>query len=624
MSKPLRKDDIQVLSDIEHVLKRPGMYCGNVNQETYPTYVYDNNKIIQKDIPQIPALLKLFDEIVSNSVDEAIRTSFKFATKIKINYEEKLGEISIEDNGRGLPIEYRDELKKWIPEIIYTHLKAGSNFDDDNKEMLVGQYGVGGSLVPIFSKKFSVDTANMQKQYKQTFEYHLSKKGKPVITDSKVNYTLITYLPNYDYFNTSEEVMQNISTLYEKRVKDLAFAYPEITFWYNKQKVSVPKLKQFVEQIHEVYEANEVDNGRIALFYSDTEFQQMSFVNGAYTSRGGTHVDYAVNKIIEYVRVYLKKKHKLEVKPIDIKSKIFLLLSIRMNNPQFDSQTKERLMSSNNFKDLIDSMLTDKFLNQILKNDEIILPIVEAYKLKQQAKENVDLKKINQQKKKARVDKYYPATKDKKYLVLTEGDSACNGLMSVLGRTEFSYFPLRGKPLNVLEAKMDKIKANDEIKNIVNILNLRLDKDQQNDLNYENILFASDQDLDGMAIRALLIVLFYKFAPSLLKQNKIKFLRTPIVAGFDIKGNIKEYYFTLPEYNQGKKQGIKYTYYKGLATWDASDLNKLIKQHGIHHFIQDFEYDDESEQMILNWMYSANVDFRKEQMRDVQFNINSI
>jgi DNA topoisomerase-2 len=622
--KSLRQNDIKMLDDVEHCLKRPGMYIGSINIENAPTYIYDGGKIVLKDIPQIPALLKLFDEIVSNSLDEAIRTKFKYATKIKVEFDNNTGSVSVEDNGRGLPIEFNEQIKKWTPEIIYTHLKSGSNFDDTNKEMLVGQNGVGGSLVPIFSRKFSIDTANGQKRYKQTFENHLAIKRKFEVTDSKDNYTLVTYFPNYDYFNVSDEVKENIGTLYQKRIYDLAFAYPEVTFWFNGVKVSVPKLKAFVEQIHSVYEANEIENGRVAIFYSDTEFQQMSFVNGAYTSNGGTHVDYATNKIVDYIRVFLKKKHKLEVKPIDIKSKLFLLLSIRINNPQFDSQVKTRLMSVNNFKSLIDELLNDKFLNTILKNDEIILPIVETYKLKMQAKENVELKKLNQQNKKMRVEKYYPATKEKKYLVLTEGDSACNGLMSILGRDRYSYFPLRGKPLNVLEAKFDKIKTNEEIKNITQILNLRLDKDIQDDLNYENVLFASDQDLDGMAVRGLLLTFFYKFAPSLLRANRIKFLRTPIVAGFDSKGNIKDFFFSLDEYKMNRKSGIKYSYYKGLAGWEASDLNKLIKQHGIDHFIQDFEYTDEDGQTILNWMASQNVDFRKNEMRDIQFNINSI
>jgi len=620
----LRKNDIKSLTDVEHVLLRPQMYAGSNNEEVYPTYIYEAGKIVLKDIPQIPALLKLFDEIISNSLDEAIRTQFNYSTKIKVNYDKLSGELTIRDTGRGLPIEFDKALKKWTPEIIFTHLRAGSNFDDSNKEMLVGQFGVGGSLVPIFSKKFTVETANGQQFYKQTYENHLAIKRKPTIEPSKLNYTAVQYLPNYDYFKVSDLVKEHLGTLYEKRVRDLAFAYPEVTFSFNGEKIAVPKLKQFVESIHPIYECNEVENGRVAIFYSDTDFQQLSIVNGANTMRGGTHVDYATNKIIEHVRAFLKKKHKLEVKPIDIKSKIFLLLSIRMQNPAFDSQTKERLISVNNFKTLIDDLLSEKFLNTILKNDEIILPIVESYKLKLQVKENVELKKLGQQKKKVRVDKYYPATRYRKYLVLTEGDSACNGLMSVLGREEFSYFPLKGKPLNVLEATTEKIKSNDEIKNIVTILGLRLDKDIQNDLSYDFVLIASDQDLDGIDIRGLLLGFFHKFGTSLLQAGRIKFIRTPIVAGFDRAGKIKDFFFTLPEYNEKKNPSLKYNYYKGLASWEASDLNQLIKLKGIEHFIQTYEYDEHTAKMITNWLSKATVDYRKEQLRGIEFNINTI
>ena len=351
----------------------------------------------------------------------------------------------------------------------------------------------------------------------------------------------------------------------------------------------------------------------------------MSFVNGANTYNAGTHVDYAMGKIIEHVRAFLKKKHKLEVKPVDIKTKVFLLLSIRMQNPQFESQSKTKLMSTNNFKALIDDLLSEKFLNSILKNDEIILPIVESYKLKLQVKDNLELKKLGQTKKKIRVDNYYPATRYKKYFVLTEGISACNGLMSILGRETFSYFPLKGKPLNVLEAKIDKIKSNDEIKNIVTILNMRLDKDIQDDLLYENILVASDNDLDGFSIRGLLLGFFYKFGKSLLKSKRIKFIRTPIVAGFDSKGKIKDFFFTLPEYNKNKNSNYKYSYYKGLAGWEPKDLNELITLKGLDYFIQTYEFNDnDSEETILNWLSSNSVEYRKEQLRDIEFNINTI
>lgn len=625
--KITRTNDIKILSEIEHVLKRPQMYVGSTTPEYFPVYVYEQDKIVLKNLLQVPALIKLFDEIISNSVDEAIRTNFKYATKIKVTYDN--GVISVEDNGRGLPIEL-DKENKWTPEVIFTQLRAGSNFNDNDetKGQVVGQFGVGGSLVPIFSKTFEVESANGMKHYKQLFENSMSIKHKPKIKDSNDNFTLITFEPNYDYFNISEEAKKQLPTLIEKRVKDLAFAYPEITFYWNKEKINTSSLKKFLHSIHEVYEYSELSDARLGIFYSDTDFQQISFVNGAETYEGGSHVDYVVNGIVEHLRGFLKKKHKVEVKPIDIKSKLFLILSLRMNAPQFSSQVKSKLITtpSNGFKQTLDSLLTKKFLDSICKNEEIILPIVEAYKLKQQVKDNIELKKLNQQKKKVRIEKYYPATKEQKYLLLTEGDAANGSLMAILGRDRYSYFALKGKPLNTLEADVSKIKSNEEIKNIISILNLRLDVDKQDDLTHEKIIFATDADLDGRNIQGLLLCLFERFAPSLLKNKQIGFLRTPMVIAKKKDKVIKSFYFfqEYQEFSKNTNENYEYDYKKGLGSWKKEELRDIISKEGIDKFIIEFEVEELYNEYIKNWMSSKTVDYRKEKVRSVQFDISGV
>jgi len=623
MTKPLRKNDIKQLSDVEHVLQRPGMYIGSISEEAYETYVYENDKITLKSIPQIPGLIKIVDEVISNSVDEAIRTNFKYATKIKVKYED--GIISVEDDGRGLPIEEVDG--KWTPEIIFTQLRAGSNFDDESKGQVVGQNGVGASLTNIFSKKFEIETANGHKYYKQIFENSMQIKHKPKIKDSSDNYTIITFEPNYDYFKISEESKHFLPILIEKRVKDLAFAYPEITFYFGKEKINTSSLKKFLHSIHEVYEYSESDSARLGLFYSDTDFQQISFVNGADCKRGGTHIDYVTNIIVDYIRTFLKKKHKLEVKPTDIKTKLFIILSLRMNNPAFDSQSKERMITtpSNGFKQTLDSLLTKKFLDLICKNEEIILPIVEAYKLKQQVKDNIELKKLNQQKKKVRIDKYYPAVKEQKYLVLAEGDSAISSIMAVIGREQCSFFPLKGKPLNTLEVDINKIKSNEEIKNIINILNLRLDKDDQSDMSHEKILIATDADMDGIGIRGLLLCLFERFAPSLLKNKKVSFLQTPMVVAKK-KDKIVKSFYSFNEYQEFSKQnsGYEYDYKKGLGSWKKEELKDIFDKEGINKFIIDFETEDQYSDYIRNWMSSKTIDYRKDKVSSRQFDISGV
>lgn len=629
IDQPLRKNDIKTLDQITHCLKRNSMYIGSINEEQIDQYVYIDNKLELKIVPTIPGMIKILDEIISNSLDEFLRTTGKYATKIRLDYNKDTGEVRIEDNGRGLPIEYDKDTKKWTPEEIFTSLRSGSNFNDDDPEKgnVIGCFGVGSSLTCIYSKKFTVETANGLKYYKQTFENHLAIKRKPIIEDSKENYTIVTYTPNYDYFNVSDEAKENLGLLYEKRIRDLAFCYPEISFYFMKQKIAVPNLKNFVKSIHEISECNEVTDGRIALFYSDTEFQQMSFCNGANTYNGGSHVDYASNKIVEHIKAFLKKRHKLpDVKNIDIKSRLFLILSIRMSNPQFEGQVKSELKSKNGFKALIDDLLSEKFLNSILKNDEIILPIVETYKLKLQVKDNIELKKLGQTKKKVRVEKYYPASMKQKYIFLVEGDSALGLVMPVIGRSFSSFFPLKGKPLNALEVSLSKITSNDELRNIIQILNLRTDKDIQDDLTHEKICLAVDADSDGKSICALLLCFFHRFAPSLLKNKKISYFQTPIIVAKK-KDKIVKYFITLKEYKDFENKTTEhyvYEYKKGLGSWKKEDLKFIIDKEGLDKFIIDFEADEEYIESMKNWMSDSTVNKRKENLINCIFDINGV
>ena len=620
----LRKDDIKELSDIEHVLHRPAIYVGSVTEEDIPTFVYQDGKIVQKDIRQIPALCKIIDEIIDNSVDEAIRTNFKFATKISVSF--KQGTIAVEDNGRGLPIEQKPD-GKWTPEIIYTKLRAGSNFEDAGRQTM-GMNGVGSSLTNIFSKKFAVSTSNGKLSYEQVFENSMQRIGKPVVKKNHRNFTVVEFTPNYDYFNASQETIDNLPILIEKRLKNLAFAFPEIRFVFNGTTIAAGNLNGFLKQIHEVFEFNETDDARIGVFYSDTDFQHLSFVNGLETKRGGTHIDNVTYRIVEHIREFIKRKYKFDVKPIDIKSKIFLMFSMRITNAQFDGQTKERLMNSiTEYKDVIDRILSDKFLKSLQKNEEIIAPIVEAYRIKMEAKDNLELKKMVKPTKKVRVDKYFPAVGRQRYLFLTEGDSANGSLMPVLGREEFSYFALRGVPLNCHETPISRIKDNEELKNLVTILNMDLTRDRQDELTHEAVVFATDQDADGKHIRALALAFFNRFSPSLIKMGRIKFLRTPITVGKK-KGKIVKYFFELDEYNafirSNPNHGLDFHYYKGLGTWEKEDLKFLIEKEGLDHFIQTFEWDETAAVRIEEWLGKRNADIRKDYIRGRKFTIDCV
>lgn len=579
MSEALRKNDIKVLTEIEHCLKRPNVWIGSTKEEPIDTYVYDENgKIHLQTVNQIPGLLKIFDEVISNSVDEAIRTNFEFGNRIDVYIEGD--SIRIRDNGRGLPIELDKGSGKWTPEIIVTQLRAGSNFDDTTISEVVGQNGVGVSLSNIYSEKFSVKTSNGAKSYVQSFKNNLSVIGKPKIGDSNGNYTEIAFSPSYEFFNISAKGKEHLIILFEKRVRDLAFAYPEIKFYFNKKRVMGENLKKFLSNIHEVFEFSETPKARLGVFYSDTEFQQISFVNGADTRRAGSHIDLVTHAITEYLREYIKKKFKFEVKPIDIRSKLFIVAAIRISRPKFDSQTKERLMTPTiEIKELVDELITDKFLKSLQKNEEIIGPIVEAYKLKQQVKDNLELKDKQKKMKKVKITKLVDATaknRDKCTLYIVEGDSAGATFLSV--RNEYcGALKLKGKIPNITGMKPSEIVSNTELSNIMASIGLEIGKKPEN-LRFGKIAMMTDADVDGNHITGLLMNFFHRFWPDLFNQGKIIKIMSPLYIAY--KGKTANRFYSFEEWNAWKKNqnlaDFKVKYFKGLGGLGDKEYELLL------------------------------------------------
>jgi len=203
-------------------------------------------------------------------------------------------------------------------------------------------------------------------------------------------------------------------------------------------------------------------------------------------------------------------------------------------------------------------------------------------------------------------------------------NSATASIMKVLGRNGFAYFSLRGKPLNVLKATTSKITGNKEITHITQILNLNL-TDSQTDMNFENVLIATDADLDGILIRGLILTIFNKFAPQLIKDGRIKILTTPMITAVK-KDVIKEYFLSFDEYLkfQKKNKNYDYNFYKGLGTWRGkSDLGKLFDDYGLDTFIDSFEEDEGYEKVLRSWMAGGDVksDERKAYLRNKEFDI---
>ncbi|KAM0675096.1 DNA topoisomerase 2 [Gurleya vavrai] len=586
------EDQYQKKTPIEHILLRPDTYIGSVEPETLTTYTFDDH-IIQKQITYVPGLYKIFDEIIVNAADNKIRDPSMRCIKVNIN--QKSNTISVYNDGKGIPVVLHKIEKVYIPELIFGQLLTSSNYDDKEKKVTGGRNGYGAKLCNIFSKEFVVETCDGKKKYKQVFKNNMSIKEEPEIekVDEEEQFTKITFKPDLKRFGMTN-LDDDVVGLLKKRVYDLSGIVKDIKVYLNNERL---KIETFVDYCNLYFKEekdllHEVINKRweIAFTHSEEQFQQVSFVNSIATTKGGSHVNHVLDQIVEPIIEYIKKKEKgLIVKPLQVKSNIFIFINCLIENPSFDSQTKENLtLNAKNFGSKC--LPIDSLLKNILKNNLFIERIVGFAKAKQSAQlKKTDGVKTSRLTGVPKLDDANMAgTKNSQRctLILTEGDSAkalaVSGL-SVVGRDLYGVFPLRGKLLNVREASHKQIMENNEICAIKKILGLQHGKEYFNteNLRYGHIMIMTDQDHDGSHIKGLLINFFDHFFPSLLKiHGFLQEFITPIVRV--TKGKIKKDnsntidFYTLPEFytwqeNTSDIHLYKVKYYKGLGTSTSAD-----------------------------------------------------
>lgn len=566
------------LTDVQHVLQRSGVYLGSIINTEREAFVVENDKIVLKTVKYNPAIIKMFDEIISNSADESIRSGNVKNIKVTINDDKS---ITVSDDG-GIPVELHPEYKIYVPELLFGELRSGSNFDDDNRTT-AGMNGMGSVLVNIFSKMFKVETCDGKKKFTQTYYNNLSEKDEPTIKSSKTNGTSITFLPDYERLKCELD-SDNISMI-ERRCYDIAANFPNVNVYFNGKKLSFKKFVDFCDMFVDTAKISQKsDDWEIVVTPSmnDDMFRHVSFVNGIDTFNGGTHVDYVANQITLSVREYVKKKYKIDVKPNTIKQCLFVFVKASINAPMFTSQTKEQLINdSKSFDNPI--VLTQKTINDILKSDVVqkVLDWAENEKRKQ---ELAELRKLNNQSKKSSLKhilKFDDAsTKDRKsaMLFLAEGDSAAATIKAARkSNPNIGVFALRGKVLNVRNAKKSKILENEEIKNLMAITGLQLGVNvKKEDLYFQKVVIASDFDGDGHHICGLLCNLFGSLWPDLMKQNILYRLKTPVIVAKTSKESLE--FFNLDDYREWEKKGIKHTpkYFKGLGSWKTSDFERFL------------------------------------------------
>jgi DNA gyrase/topoisomerase IV subunit B len=609
-----KKRRVKQLSEIEHILLRGARYIGSTKLTNQSMFIYDDTKIIKKEVKYIPGLIKLVSEVIDNSVDEAIETNYQFANKIDIIIDDFINEITVKDNGRGIPVEKNAD-GVYDPELAWTSLRSGSNFDDSDDNKTIGQNGEGSSLVNIYSKSFIGETCDGKNRFTVVCNDNLSSKDITVVK-GRVKGTKVSFIPDFDRFEV-DHIDQTHKNIIYTRLINLSISHPDITFTFNGKELKFRKFSDYIQLYGDKFEVLEFDNLMIGLLPNvEDDFSFVHYINGINVYNGGSPLNWAVNSIINPVREKISKKYKT-IKPGDIKNKLmFIVFFKNMINPRFDDQIKSLCNNSYaEFSGSLGDIDITKFITKVTKNSDLMDPIIEIFKIKEEYKKKQELKELQKEIQTNDIDDplYLSATKRKKYLVLTEGDGAKGLISRVLGRDDFGYYPSKGKPLNAYDKPTIKILKNAFFANIMKILGLDIGKYAIP--TYQNILIATDADADGMHIRGLLLAFFKKAFPKFLEDGRIKFLNTPAVI-LKQKKKIKEIFFNLNDFREYESKhnisNLEVKYYKGLGTWKDSDLNLLIDTYGIETFIGDFDYDEEASDYIHYWSSDAESFKRKE------------
>lgn len=577
MEKTIEKK-YRKLTDIEHVLARPGMYVGSVKPHEADLFILNSeNKFEKVKTTYNPAFLKIFDEIISNSIDEHKRNPK--LNQIHVSVDQKLRQITIMDNG-GIPVKMHKEYKEWIPEMIFSNLKTGSNFDDTEDRLVAGTNGVGATLTNIFSHIFRVRTCDGHKEYAQVFSKNMHDRTKPVVKDHKKNYTEILYEPDLSRFGLSEIDDIHLALL-KKRVIDAAACNPKLTVTFNGESFKFKNFKDYCEMyVNEVF-YEESARWKIAVGISDDSFQQVSFANAVETKDGGTHVEYIANQISAWMRERIKKKYKYDIKPSELRNHIFLFVNTDIVNSSFSSQTKEKLITE--VKDFGSTHeVSEKILKQIFAS-EITKQLLDWIEKKQLADERKQLRALNKYVDTTKIIKLIDAkskdNREKCTLAIFEGDSASSAFRDYRDVNYHGAFPLRGKFINVLELSNTDVIQNKEVKGLMASIGLKMGEEPTN-LRYGKILLYTDADPDGDSIAGQIMNFFGKYWPELFEQGRICRIMTPLVVAN--KGKERLWFYTAKEFDEWRDKqktlnSWNIEYKKGLAALENEEYEEIIR-----------------------------------------------
>ncbi|MCL2865208.1 MAG: DNA topoisomerase (ATP-hydrolyzing) subunit B [Lachnospiraceae bacterium] len=575
-------NDIQILEGLEAVRKRPGMYIGSTSARGLHHLVY---------------------EIVDNAVDEAL-AGFCDTIEVYINEDNS---ITVVDNGRGIPIGINEKSGLPAVEVVFTVLHAGGKFGGGGYKVSGGLHGVGASVVNALSEWLEVEIYNKGIIYKQRYErgnvaYTLKEIG---ICDVDLTGTKVIFLPDKDIF---EETIYDFSTL-RQRFREMAFLTKGLKFIIcDKREEEIKEqtfcyeggIKEFVTYLNRsrsaayndiIYCEGSKDNVyvEVAMQHNDSYNENTyGFVNNITTPGGGTHIVGFRNALTKTFNDYARKNNMLKeaesnLSGDDIREGLTCIISVKLENPQFEGQTKDKLGSSE-ARGAVDSIVSNQLQIFLEQHPSVAKAIVEKSLLAQRAREAARKARDLTRRKSALEGMSLPgkladcSDKDPKNceIYIVEGDSAGGSAKTARDRATQAILPLRGKILNVEKARLDKIFGNKEIQAMITAFGTGIHEDFDiNKLRYHKIILMTDADVDGAHISTLLLTFLYRFMPELIEQGYVYMAQPPL---YKLEKSKKIWYaYSDKELDNilaeiGRDGNNKIQRYKGLGEMNADQL----------------------------------------------------
>ena len=575
-------DQIQILEGLEAVRKRPGMYIGSTSGRGLHHLVY---------------------EIVDNSVDEAL-AGYCDTIRVIIN---KGNSITVIDNGRGIPVGINHKSGLPAVEVVFTVLHAGGKFGGGGYKVSGGLHGVGASVVNALSEWLEVKICHEGKVYMQRYErgkvcYPLKVVGE---CELEVTGTTVTFQPDKEIFRETTEFEFNIL---KQRLREMAFLTKNIRIVLRDEREEEPHekvfhyeggIKEFVTYLNKgktplypdvIYCEGNKDGiyVEVAMQHNDAYNEgAYSFVNNINTPEGGTHLTGFKNAITKTFNAYAKTNKLIKdtesLSGEDIREGLTVVVSVKIENPQFEGQTKQKLGNSE-ARGAVENIVSDQLMIYLEQHPQVAKMILEKSILAQRAREAARKARDLTRRKSALDGMSHPgkladcSDKDPKNceIYIVEGDSAGGSAKTARSRATQAILPLRGKILNVEKARLDKIYGNAEIKAMITAFGTGIHEDFDiSKLRYHKIIIMTDADVDGAHISTLLLTFLYRFMPELIKQGHVYLAQPPL---YKIEKNKKVWYaYSDEELNKilteiGRDQNNKIQRYKGLGEMDAEQL----------------------------------------------------